>query len=266
MKKLTISTLAMLSAITFSGGIQANDYGHSSCDANVNGELSFANNSLEVISNKDETIVFDKLGNVSVNGSKLSLSSAQKASAIAYYDNIESAIPLVVEIGTEAIDITSVALTEVFSELLGADSQLPSVINTKLEHASKAIKDHVYANPNSITFNTTYLKEELEVDNGFEQKLDEIKQEIMASFMGEVFVEIGKVMMSGKGNFSDLESRMESLGDDIEEKVGGLAKQLEKKAQDVCKKFHAIDKAETELHSVKELQELDLITIKNSKA
>lgn len=266
MNKLSISTIAMLGALSFSGTIYAHDFNNNTCNTNIDGEISFANNLLEVKSDNDEAIVFNKLGKVSIDGTNIDLSSIQQAAAKAYYENVEASIPLLVEISTEAIDMTRVALTEVFSEILDSNSNLPTVIGNKLEDVSKSIKNHVYADPNSLTFNTQYLEEELGFDNGFDQKLEEIKEEVMASFMGEIFMGIGKAMMNGNGNFDDFEGRMEALGKDIEEKAESLAEKLEQKTQGLCEKFQAIDQAETELQSVKELRGLDIIQVRMQKA
>lgn len=266
MKTLSFATLSFLSTIALSATVQAGNFSNASCETNINGEMSFANNVLLVKSDKQEDIVFSSNGDVSVNGKPVSLNNQQQQAAQHYFNNVEASIPIVVDITVEALSITNMALTEVFTGLLGENSEFPKVVSNKLSQVSKAIEDHVYQDQHSLTFNSAYMSEELGIDNGFEQEIEEIQEELMASFMGEMFMSLGKAMISGDSSFADLEKRMETLGDEIDTKANNLGKQLEQKAIDLCKKFEAIDQAENELQNVQELRHLDLVNVSIQKA
>lgn len=251
---ISVTCASLLSASVFA----QNDY-NINCDTNITSELAFANNKLMVKSTKQEDIVFTANGMVVVDGKTLTLSDEEKKLAQRYFTDIEASIPMVVDITVEALQITNMALTEVFKGLLGPQSQLPQTLSVRINDVSTAIKSHVYQDPNSLTFNSAYLKEDLGLGTELDEEIDKIKEEIITSVMGQVIMAIGKSMLSGDGNFADLEARMETLGTDIEKKAEVLAKGLEDKSNALCDNIKRLDATETQLSSIPQLQYLDTI-------
>lgn len=239
-----------------------NDF-HLSCETNVSGNLSFANNELTVVSESGKTMLFKPTGVVSVDGNSLNLNSREQKLAQTYYSDIEASIPMVVDITVEALNITKVALTEVFKGFLGEQSELPNLIDNKLTDATKAIEDHVYQNPDSLTFNSTYLSEDLGFDESLDQEIDEIKDELISSMMGQILISMGQSLFSGDTDFSDFEQRMEKMGEEIEQKADIMSKALEEKAELLCEKMQRLNTTENELSKIDGLSELNLIDLQN---
>ncbi|MGB3726235.1 MAG: DUF2884 family protein [Glaciecola sp.] len=265
MKLLSLASLTILATTMVNTPAFAHNSHYGSCDTNINGEVSFAKNTLTVTTEQDEKISFDPRGNVTHNGSTVVLTSAQQNAAINYYEGVETAIPMVVDITVEALNITNIALTDVFTGFLGSDSELPAKISDKLKNVGTSIEEHVYKDPTSLTFNSTYLENELGLDDNLDAEIEALKEEAMGEFMGEIFMALGKAMMSGDSNLSDFESRMETLGSDIEQKVESLAVQLEDKADALCDTFERIDNAENTLNQVKALRHLDVMNVTNKQ-
>lgn len=236
-----------------------------SCDSNFNGEMSFTNNTLTVITEENETLLFDANGRVLVDGKLITLNASEQASAQQYFASVERAIPMVTTIAIEAINITNLALTETFTALLGDDSQLPKTINDKLSKLAKGIESHVYQNPESLTFDSAYFENDLGFDNNIEQEIEEMTEEMMSSAVGEVLMALGKAMMSG-GDTSDFETRMENMGKDIELRAEALAKELEAKAENLCGTLREIDDTENQLQSVEALRHLNMVDVHKQKA
>lgn len=263
---MNLKTLSIVSLFTLSScaaNALAHEYDHNSCNTNLEGELNFANNQFTVQSSEDESILFKANGEVFVDGTKLKLSAQDTAIALQYYNGVESSIPMVVDITTEALSIANYAVTEVFTAFLGEDSSLPQLIDEKLDNAARTIKEHVYQDPNSLTFNSETLEQEFGFNDDFDQQIEEIKDEILSSFMGEIFIAIGKAMLNKDDGFSDFEQRMESLGDDIELRVEQHSNNLKEKSIALCEKMEALEGTESELQKIEALRYLNMIEINN---
>lgn len=257
-------------AVTLTSLVSASALAHSnfnmSCQTNLNAELSFANNELLVKSTSEQNILFTANGEVSVDGKRIELNSTEQKLAQQYYNDVEASIPMVVDITVEAINITNLALTEVFVGLLGEQSKVASTIDTKLSDLSHAIEQHVYQDPASLTFNSAYFENDLGLDSNFDQQMEEITEELVSTAMGEIFMVMGKAMLTGSSDFSDLETRMNQVGEEIEQKSELLAAQLEDKAEVLCDRFISLDKTETQLNETKALRDLDLIQLSKTEA
>lgn len=258
-------TFKKLTAISFaiSAFFGANAFAHNdfqlSCDTNISSNIVFADNQLSVKSTKNEDILFNAEGVVSVDGKQISLTKEEQKLTQRYFNEVEATIPVVVDITVEALKITNMALTEVFTGLLGENSQLPQTINKRIDKVADGIRNHVYQNPNSLTFNSNYLKDDLGLDDDLEQEIESIKEEVVSSMMGELMVALGKAMISGDSDFSELEKRMDNLGDDIEKKAEILSKTLEEKSIDLCERISNIDNTEAQLRNINALENLDTI-------
>jgi hypothetical protein len=261
--KLAVAILSSTSLFTF-GAFAQSDY-QLSCDANITSNIAFANNQLTVESSKQEKILFTSTGVVYVDDQKINLNKEEQAKAQQYFRDAEDAIPMVVEITVEALNVTNMALTEVFKGLLGEKSVLPQTLNKRINEISNAIQEHVYQDPNSLTFNSAHLKGDIGLGENLDQEIEAIKQEIISSMMGQLIVAIGQSMMNGDGNFSELEARMNTLGKDIETKAEALADRLKEKSTTLCDKIQSLDETENELNQIESLRYLDTIEF-NKKA
>lgn len=261
-KKLAAVAFA---CITFSAAevYAYNDY-QLSCETNITSNIIFADKQLTVRSTTDEDILFDSAGRVKVDGKSISLTKEEQKLAQRYFNEVEATIPIVVDITVEALKITNMALTEVFTGLLGEDSELPQTLNNRIDKVTDAIKTHVYQDPNSLTFNSAYLKDDLGLGNDLDTEIESMKAEIISSMMGELMVSLGKAMLSGDGDFSDLGTRMENLGIDIDQKAELLSKNLEEKSLVLCERIKGIDDTETQLRSINALQNLNTIHFKKA--
>lgn len=263
---LSFVTAVSIAQAAYAPTALAHDGFNTDCNTNIESEMSFSNNQLTVWTQNKQAITFDKAGYISVDGETLSLNSSQQQLAKSYYQDVESAIPMVVNVTVEALEVTNIALTAAFTGLLGEDSELPRMIGSKLEEISKAIEDHVYQDTNSLTFNSTYFEQDLGFDENIDEEIEAIQEEIMSTAMGEVFMALGKAMISGDTDFSNFEQRMEKLGEEIEMKADALAEELEETAKDLCETLQRIDSTENELQSIKGLKDLNMIETHQQKA
>lgn len=257
MKNFTLPLVVFVSSAFFACSVQAQSFNNDQCNADFKGDVVFENNILQVFPDANKVIAFNSSGKVSVDGAQISLNSAQTDSAKAYYANAEAALPIVVDISTEAIHIANISLSETAIGILGPNTKLPKMIDAKLMAISESIKSHVYANPDSLTFKSAQLEKELGGNEGFDDEINKVTAEMTAAFTAELLQSV----MSGKTKFEDVEKRLEKLGEEIEEKAEALAEQLEDKTKLLCEKLEAIDAAETQLQSVSALNDLNIIVV-----
>jgi hypothetical protein len=257
LKKLTVITLACANLFV-SSAFASNDY-QLSCNVNISSDILFANKELIVKSSEQEAILFKANGAVYVNDRKITLTKNEQKLAQRYYKDVEASVPMVVDIAVEILKITDLALKEVFSGLLGKNSSLPEKLNARINGVTTTLKDHVYQDPNSLTFDSAHLKRNLGLGNELTKEIEQIKAEIVSTLMGQLMVAIGQSMMNGGGDFTALESRMANLAKDIEKKAKTLGDSVKESAAALCDKIEALSKTEKELRKVYELRYLDTV-------
>lgn len=170
---------------------------------------------------------------------------------------------MVVDITIEALNITNMALKQVFKGFFGEQTELANLIDQRLTGAANAIEDHVNQNPDSLTFNSVYLWEDLGFDQSLEKEIDDITQELMSKLMGQLFIEMGQALFSGDTTFEDLEARMEAMGTEIEKRADELSVRIEDKTDKLCEKLYSLDSTEDKLNQIDELKNLNLINLKH---
>lgn len=236
------------------------------CEVNVNGEIVLANNTVTITSKQNDVVLLNEDGSASVNGQTLQLNAEQQQSVSSYVTGLETAIPKAINLAAKAIELTNFALTEVFVGILGEDSKLPKMLNDKLNSLQQKLESHIYQTPDSVTFNSAFFGGTDASDSQFSQDIDAAVEEVMGSAMAELFVSIGKSMMSGGGSFENIEEKMATLGDNIEAAITDKSDELEADALDLCETLQAVDMHETELQKIPELQRLDFLNVSSKQA
>ena len=263
MKKILVTTIGLFALSAFN--VNAGEYHSEQCDINLNGELNFAENILTITTKANEKVKITDSYMVYLDGEKLALSPEQSQWVQAYYDGIEQSIPQVMTVAAEGIKIANFAVTEVLRGFLGEESKVATQLETKLNGLYSQLKEHVYQNPESLTFDSAALEKELGIGKDFDAEVDQIVAEVMENAMGEFFVQMGKSMMSGEGSMGSFEERMNKMGEDIETKVEGQTQSIEKEAKKLCEMLTTIDATENKMQTIKGLGNLDVVA-KNKNA
>lgn len=260
---------AMLGAALLFGNsvsTQAHNLHNDACDVNINGEIVLANNEVTITSKQNDVILLSRIGQASVNGKVLQLNSEQQESVSAYVEGLEKAIPKAIGLAAKAIEITNLALTEVFSSILGGDSQLPKMINNKLSALQQKLEGHIYQTPDAITFNSAFFGGSKESKSEFEQDIDQAVEEVMGSAMGELFIALGRSMLNGGDSMQNFEQKMEDLGNTIETTIEDQSQQLKDDALDLCDTLEQVDEQERKLQQIPELRDIDFLNVKSKRA
>jgi hypothetical protein len=266
MKNTTSALFTSLFILLSSTPVQAQNFQNDACDVNINGEIVIENNAVTITSKQNDVILLGKDGSASVNGTLLQLNTEQQQTVTNYVQGIEQVIPKAIALAAKAIELTNSALTEVFTSILGKDSQLPKMLNNKLSNLQKKLENHIYQKPNSVTFNSTFFGGGTATKSEFERDIDAAVEEVMGTAMAELFVSLGKSMMAGGGSLQNIEQKMATLGDNIDKAVTEQSQQLKDEALELCESLERIDEEETKLQQIKELKDMDFLSVSQKRA
>lgn len=235
------------------------------CEVNFEGKLSLENNILTVTTEDQDKIKINQKHQVFVNEQALLLNADQQRWAAEYYDGINAAAPQAATLAIEGIDIATIAVTQVFGELLGPDHQAISDLTSKLEDMSKELQYNFYAEDGSIRINANSFDEENFFGPKWEQEFEQSIEELVMSSMGSIMVAVGTEMLFGGGDMNGFEHKMENFAENIEKNVKTKSEALEAKADKLCIQLASVSYAEDKLQqSVPALSKLNVITVDNS--
>lgn len=270
MKKFIVTSIGFIALTAFNANLHAETiagkhrYHNDQCDINLNGEFRFADKTLTVVTIADDSIKITDNYSVFLNEQQQELSKQETQWVKEYYDSVEETIPQVMTVAAEGVKIANYAVTEVLRGFLGNESKVASQLETKLTDIHTRLKEHVYQNPNSLTFDTEALEDELGFGSDFDAEVDQIVSDTMENAMGEFLVQMGRSMLNGEASMGSFEQRMENMGKDIEAKVEGQTKQIEAEAKRLCEMLTTIDASETNIQKIKGLSGIDVVTKNNN--
>jgi hypothetical protein len=263
MKKVVATTISLYALTAFNVG--ASQYHSNQCDINLHGEIRFAEKTLTVKTKTDDEVMITNSYLVYLNSEKLILSSEQTTWVEEYYDSVEQSIPQAMTVAAEGMKIANYAVSAVLREFLGAESTVASQLEIRLDDLYGKLKDHVYQNPGSLTFDSAKLENELGLGPDFEKDVDIIVSGVMENAMSELLVQMGTSMLNGEGSVASFKQRMEKMGKDIKTKVEGRTKDIEQEAKKLCEMLTTINNAENKVQTIKGLGNVDIVT-KNKNA
>ncbi len=270
MKKIIVTSISLVALSAFNANVQADTiagkhiYHSDQCEINLEGELRFADKALTVKTDAKDSIKITADYRVFINDQAQSLSDQETQWVKEYYDSIEQAIPQVMTVAAEGIQIANIAVTEVLRGFLGDESRVATQLETKLNDLHTQLKEHVYQNPDSLTFDTEALETDLAFGADFDAEVDQIVSDIMDNAMGEFLVQMGRSMLSGDGSAEPFEQRMERMGDEIEAKMEGKTDQIEVEAKKLCDMLTTIDASESKVQQIMGLSGVDIVTTNNN--
>lgn len=260
----TVATIAMTTAL-----LAAPSFAHleidGQCDMELHGSLKFMQGELTVSTDDGSDVVITEDHQLYVDNQYVSLNSAQQRWVSDYYENIESAIPMTVEIASEGLEIASYAVSEVFGELLGADHSLVEDFSSMFDELSVEIQDSFYAADGSYQFDTSALESNWD-GSAWEQEFEARLESLIERSMGHILVAVGREMIFGDGDMDAFAERMENFGETIEYRIEDRADGIEAKADALCNLFAQADYVESKMQSgIPELSNLNLLELDKGK-
>lgn len=260
--KLLLS-IAVASALV-GGPALAHDshYQTNSCDMELDGHIQYYQGDLTVQMEDGGTLTIDKYHNLTINGESISLNGEQQRWVTEYYENIDMAIPMTLTIASEGLAIANVAVTEVFSELLGSDNAMEDDFRDLFTSLETKLSTSFYDDAGNIRIDSTKFDEPGWFDESWEDEFEAEIESLISESMGRILIAIGTQMLWEGGDMSEFEQKMERWGEDLETRLETQAAALEEKGDALCEVLKKADYAEGQMQAViPGLQDLNLLDL-----
>ena len=260
-KKLLLS-VALTSAL-MSGHAFAHDssFQNNSCDMELDGHIQYYQGDLTVQMDNGLVMTIDSHHNMTIDGESVSLDSEQQRWVSEYYNNIDIAIPMTLNIASEGLQIANVAVTEVFTELLGGD-QMGDDFRELFDSLETKLNTSFYDDAGNIRVDSTKFDEPGWFDESWEQDFEAQIESLISESMGRILIAVGTQMLWEGGDMSEFEQKMERWGEDLEYRLESQAAALEEKGDALCKVLKKADYAEGKMQaSISGLDDLNLLDI-----
>jgi hypothetical protein len=233
------------------------------CNVELNGNMQLEDNVLTVVldNNTDMTIDQDKI--LYVDGIALTLDTKQQGWVDNYYDGINQAVPQAASIATDAVALASIAMHEVFTELLGSDSTELADLSENLRNLDQQIQYNFYADNGDIRLDSSSFENGTFFGKQWESQFEKAIKNLATESMGHLMVAIGTQLIFSGEDMHEFEQKMDRFGEQMEQKVKYQATELEKKAGVFCATLAQVDFAETQLKRIKHLADLDVIQVQD---
>jgi hypothetical protein len=234
------------------------------CDIEFNGNLTLENQilSIQTTNNKQVRIYADKT--LSVDGKKITLSNRQQQWLTSYYDGITAAVPAAAEIASDALILAGEAINQTFGQLLEVDSEVLAELSYKIEQLNEEVQFNFYAEDGSIRLRSEQFKNGEFFGREWEDKFEQQIEQIVSQSIGRLMVAIGTQLIFSGGDMDEFERRMETFGEQIENKIEFQSAALETKANAFCTRLSKVDYAENKLQeNIEELADLDVLSVKD---
>ena len=260
-KKLLLS-VALTSAL-MSGHAFAHDssFQNNSCDMELDGHIQYYQGDLTVQMDNGLVMTIDSHHNMTIDGESVSLDSEQQRWVSEYYNNIDIAIPMTLNIASEGLQIANVAVTEVFTELLGGD-QMGDDFRELFDSLETKLNTSFYDDAGNIRVDSTKFDEPGWFDESWEQEFEAQIESLISESMGRILIAVGTQMLWEGGDMSEFEQKMERWGEDLEYRLESQAAALEEKGDALCKVLKKADYAEGKMQaSISGLDDLNLLDL-----
>lgn len=232
------------------------------CNVNLNGNVRVFESNIDITDDSGSVIRISPDYTVSVDGKELYLSAEEQDNVEVYYSSINTAVPMAVDIATDAISIANNAITEVFGQLIGFDDPIIDDAQTLFDDLNDTLDQKFYDEQGAFVLKGNSIDNESwfarEWSNEFEDKVENLVERAV----GKIMVSIGAQMLLGNDEDDSLLARMENFDQDIEMLVEDKADELEYKAEALCAVLKEADEAENALQSSSvELAGLNILNV-----
>ena len=242
-----------------SGQVLAHD---NSCDIELDGQLQYYQGDLTVNMDNGSILNINSNRDLTVNGETVALTKDQQSYVNDYYNSIDTAIPMTLTIASEGLEVASVAVTEVFGELLGSGSDLDNDFQALFDSLDQKLARSFYDDAGNIRVDSSKFDEPGWFDESWEAEFEEQIESLISESMGRILIALGTQMLWEGGDMSEFAQKMERFGDDLEYRLEAKAASLEEKGNALCDVLKKADYAESKMQaSIPGLDGLNLIEL-----
>ncbi len=261
--KLPKTLIAITLISVFSSKLIYAHDSHESCDIDLEAGLTIDESKIEFFdpdNNKQALYSIDTDNNLEVDGENIYLDSSQQLLVEEYATSIRAMVPQVRSIAIEGVDLALEGVNLAFNELLGEGNS----VGADLSHELSTLKEEVeqrFTIEHGVTIGENGLEDDELLGDEFEERIESAVEKAVMGSMGSLLVALGQEMIFSGGDTDAFETRMESFGQSIEQKMELRAEQIEQKADSLCLAVVEIDQLEEAMRaSIEPLADINVIT------
>ncbi|MDF2177445.1 YggN family protein [Aliiglaciecola sp. CAU 1673] len=203
-----------------------------------------------------------------VRGEWIELDEKQEALLHELASGIHYAVPKVIILASEGVDLAISTVDHVYVGLIGSDNDNYERLQKALWRVREKVKgkfiranENFYIGPRSLE----------DVDEIMDPELEREIEGALNTSIGGILSAIGGLSSEGDSSIEkrmeELSRRLETMGAEIERRIAPQANTLRKKAEWFCNEMTRLDRIEEELRAtVPALKPYDLIVTGNAKA
>ncbi|MBE1300797.1 MAG: DUF2884 family protein [Alteromonadaceae bacterium] len=233
------------------------------CDVDLNYGLVVTEGHIRVINESQTLYQINGDDQLIVGGYWIKLEQPQAEKIKQLSNGIHYAVPKMIILATEGVDLAIETVENVYTGLVGTDSKSFEKLKKSLEKAKKKVRskfihsyENYYIGPGSLE----------NVDSLVDQELEEQIEQAINTSLGGILSAIGGLEAGNNSTMEDkiedLSQRLEEMGEEIERTVGPRTDSLRKKARWFCKKMQRLNDIEEQLRQeVPELADINVILV-----
>ncbi|GGP40077.1 YggN family protein [Shewanella saliphila] len=208
------------------------------CNVTLNYDVTVEPTNLQISDNGAEKYRVE-LGQLYVDGKKITLNDDQQKLLTEYSEALSSQVPDVIDLVGDVVSIATqavnMALTPILGEAAGTHiDKLMSGIQQRVDTMAYQQGDKFYLGSTEASIEKTFNEE-------FEQEIEQM----VTSSMGSLMMTLGsQIMSSDGGTFEEkmnaFSQKMDNVGNDIEQQLESQSQELEARATKVCDNFEGL--------------------------
>ena len=249
---VTLTALALV--LSFSPAIARINIDSDRCDVHSNYSTRFDAQQISFTNDKTKSVVRLLPGGViEVDGRPLTLNADDRAHAVELEHAIREIIPEAKKLAVDAVGIAFEAVGHV-STAFASDAHQARQSAERIARTADELKRSINAR------NDWGPQSEHEISQLIEGSVGSL----IGEMVGNITAQAIKVALSGdEAAVAELEARAESIEKNVEKAVGRHEKELEARADDLCKRAHDLDRIESQISAqLPDGSALDLIQVK----
>ncbi|MEG3766806.1 DUF2884 family protein [Alteromonas sp. 14N.309.X.WAT.G.H12] len=264
MNLLTLTTTACMTALVAAPAFSF-EFNNNDCEVSLEGKMNWQNNTLTVQLEDDTTLRITPDHVLTLNGTEPTLTDEQQQWVSTYYTQIDTAIPMTLNITYDALELAGTAVNEALGEIFGVDNGLSAGTDDLFLSLRQKMNQHFYDEYGQVRISTDDFEDDGWFNDTWDNQFEAQVEDLLANSAGKILIAIGTQMLSDENGFDDFEQRMENWEEDFEQRVEAQAATLEDDAHALCNVLQKADYVENKMQKqIPGLATLNVFTIEGS--
>ncbi|WP_350432797.1 YggN family protein [Shewanella sp. H8] len=208
------------------------------CNVTLNYDVTVEPTNLQISDNGTEKYRVE-LGQLYVDGKKVTLNDKQQLLLTQYSDELSRQLPDVIDLVADVVSMASqavnMALTPIFGDATGSQiDKLTSGIQKRIDTMAYQQGDKFYLGSTDSS-----------IEHAFNEEFEQEIEQMVTNSMGSLMMTLGSQIMSSEGGsfeekMNAFSVKMDNVGKDIEQQLESQSQGLELRANKICDNFEGL--------------------------